>query len=218
MKELRDWLMYFDFKTATPQDVERVCDNIQHHPEFEANSSMHVFYTHMLVNAIKSGRPEYFERVCALNCPDLKDYFNYPMDIMDALQGSRNSQMRSVFLRFFGQCSEDMQNTFARGCFGGNTYTTMLDDVVQQPQTPNVYRAFARAAVIDGSVRYALSVVKVYPEVLRDLHNVPGSGVFYNRRLQYVEEQYEQWEAQRQHDVLHNAIDGSGRSQPSRKI
>jgi len=167
---------------------------------------MHVFYTQMLVNAIKSGHPEYFERVCALNCPDLKDYFNYPIDIMDALQGSRNSQMRSVFLRFFGQCSEDMQNTFARCCFGGNQYTTMLDDVVQQPQTPNVYRAFARAAIIDGSVRYALCVAKVYPEVLKDLHNSPGSGAFYNRRLEYVEEQYEQWAAQRQNQVLRTAI------------
>jgi len=206
MKELCDWLMYFDFKTATPQDVERVCDNIQHHPKFKTNSSMHVFYTQMLVNAIKSGHPEYFERVCALNCPDLKDYFNYPIDIMDALQGSRNSQMRSVFLRFFGQCSEDMQNTFARCCFGGNQYTTMLDDVVQQPQTPNVYRAFARAAIIDGSVRYALCVAKVYPEVLKDLHNSPGSGAFYNRRLEYVEEQYEQWAAQRQNQVLRTAI------------
>jgi len=218
MKELRDLLMNFDFKTATLQDVERVCDDIQHHPKFEAHSVMHVFYTHMLVNAIKSGSPEYFERVCALNCPGLKDYFNYPIDIIHALQGSRNSQMRSVFLQFLGQCSEDMQNIFAKCCFGGEQYTTMLDDIVQQPQTPNVYCAFARAAVIDGSVNYALSVVKIYPEVLSSLYNSPGSGAFYNRRLKHVEEQYEQWEAQRQHDVLHDAIDGGGRAQPARKI
>lgn len=218
MKELRDLLMNFDFNTATSQDVEQVCDDIQNHPEFKANSVMHVFYTHMLVNAINSGNPENFERVCALNCPGLKDDFNYPRDITNALHRNRNAQMRPIFLRFLGQCSEDMQNTFAHSCFGGEQYRTMLDDIVQQPQTPDVYRAFARAALVDGSVNYALSVVKICPEVLSALHTSPGSGVFYNRRLEHVEEQYEQWEAQRQNEVLRNATERNGLSQPARKI
>lgn len=177
-----------------------------------------VFYTHMLVDAIKSGHPEYFERVCALNCPGLKDAFNYPIDIIHALQGSRNSQMRSVFLQFLEQCSDDMQNIFAKCCFGGDQYRTMLDDIVQKPQMPNVYRVFARAAIVDGSVNYALCLAKIYPDVLSALYNSPGSGVFYNRRLKHVEEQYEQWDAQRQNDVLHNAVDGGGLSQRSKKI
>ena len=206
MKELYKLMMYFDFKDATPQDVEQVCDDVQHHPEFQTNSTMHVFYTHMLVNAIKSGNPEYFERVCALNCPGLKDDFNYPIDIIHALQGSRNSQMRAIFLQFLGQCSEDMQNIFAKCCFGGEQYKPMLDDIVQQPQTHDVYCVFARAAIVDGSVGYALNVVKVYPQVLSALRNSPGSGVFYNRRLAHVEEQYEQWEAQRQNELLRTAI------------
>lgn len=218
MKELRNLMMNFDFNTATSEDVEQVCVDIQHHPKFQANDVMHVFYTHMLVNSIKSGKSEHFERVCALNCPGLKDYFNYPIDIIHALKGSRNSQMRHIFLQFLGQCSEEMQNVFAKCCFGGEQYRAILDDIVQKPQTPDVYRVFARAALVDGNVNYALHIVKAHPEVLIVLQNSPGSGVFYNRRLKYVEEQYEQWEAQRQNDVLRHAVNGGGVAQQPRKI
>lgn len=217
MKELRSMFVNLDFTNSTPEHVAHVCGKIQQHPEFKASSALHVFYTQMLVQAIKSGNVESFNHVCALNCPGLKDDFNYPIDIIHALQGSRNPQMRGVFLQFLGQCSEDMQNIFARCCFGGEQYKTMLDDVVQQPQSFDVYRAFARSAIVDGSVNYALSVAKVYPEVLSALRN-RGSGAFYNRRLEHVEEQYEQWFAQRQKDVLHHAIDGSHLNKKTRKI
>jgi len=218
MKELRELFMNFDFNTAASEDVRRVCDDIQNHPKFKASSVVRIFYTQMLVNAIKSGNPENFERVCALNCPGLKNDFTYPIDIIHALQGTRNSQMRAIFLQFLGHCSEEMQNIFARCCFGGGQYKTMLEDIVQQPQTPDVYRAFAHAAIVDGSVNYALCVAKIHPEVLSDLHNFSGSGIFYNRRLEHVEAQYEQWNAQRQNEVLRNATERDGLSQPARKI
>lgn len=218
MKELRDLFVDVDFATASPQDVAQVCSEIQHHPKFIANHIIRKCYTQMLVNAIKSGDGDIFEHVCRLDCPGLKDQFSYPADIINALQSKNTPDMRQKFLQFLGQCPEEQQHVFARYCLMGDQYRSILTDVVQHPQTFEIHRAFAYAAVLDGCVNYALRIIQARPELLCSLRNATSSGGFYTRRLNHVEEQYERWDVQRQNEVLHNVIGGGSPSKQQRKI